>query len=178
MTLDRALDRALDLGSYLDRTLNRARDLARDLGSELARIRELDRLPALDLNYALDHVIHLGYALDRNLTQANNYARLDTHDLAHYLVRVRALVRDLDRTQYFAGKLARAIQALVHFYHVLSDVTGVDLRNIDLAGIPLQGLRWSVRTRWPPDIEDQIWRDSVQIADGIFEVGHGGPHAY
>jgi hypothetical protein len=56
---------------------------------------------------------------------------------------------------------------------VLSDVTDVDLRCIDLAGIFLPGLRWSVGTRWPPQWEDQIRRDSVQVADGIFQVVKG-----
>ncbi|MGH7485820.1 MAG: hypothetical protein ACREMY_09505, partial [bacterium] len=56
------------------------------------------------------------------------------------------------------------------FHQVLNDVTSVDLRNIDLAGIPLQGLRWSAQTRWPQEMENQICRDSVQIANGIYEV--------
>jgi hypothetical protein len=172
--LDRTLDPARDLGSYLDRALARTRALARNLGSELTRTRTRNRFPALDLDYTLDHVLNLDYALDRDLTQASNYAYLGIHDLAHYRVRVRALVRELDRVQSFADELVRTIRALVHFHCVLSDVTGVDLRSIDLTGIPLQGLRWSVQTQWPPEIKDQIWRDSVQITEVIFEVGHGG----
>jgi len=53
-------------------------------------------------------------------------------------------------------------------------VTGMDLRSIDLVEIPLQGLRWSVQTRWPQEIENQIRRNSVQIADGIYEIDPGG----
>ncbi len=184
--LDRALDRDVDdalnpareLGSHLDRCLEHTRDLARglarDLGSDLARTRDLARLPTVDLNYVLDHVLNLDYALDRILTQASKYAIVGTHDLADDHVRVSALVRDLDRVQSFAGELAHTIQAVFHFHQMLSDVTGVDLRSIDLVGIPLQGLRWSVQTRWPQEIENQIYRDSVQIADGIFEVNPGG----
>ncbi len=176
--LDRGLDPARDLGRDLDRTLDSARavarDLVRDLGSELAHIRDLDHLPTVDLNYALNHVQNLDTALDRNFTQASNYARLSIHDLAQYHGQVRALIPGLDRVQSFAGELARTIHALVHFHRVLSDATGVDLRSADLAGIPLQGLRWSARTQWPPEIENQIWRDSIQVADGIFEVRHGG----
>jgi hypothetical protein len=175
--LDRGLDPARDLGSDLDRTLDRtravARDLVRDLGSELAHIRDLDRLPTVDLNHVLDHVLNLDSALGHNLTQTSNYVRLGIHDLAHYHVRIRTLICALDRVQSFTDELARTIHTLVHFHHLLSDVTGVDLRSADLAGIPLQGLRWSIRTRWPPKIENQIQRDSVQVADGIFEVDHG-----
>jgi hypothetical protein len=180
--LDRALDRDLDhglspardLGSYLDRTLDCARDLARDLGSELGRTRDLDRLPTLDLNYTLDRVLNLDYALDRHLAPTSNYALLGTHNLADHHVRVRTLVRDLDCVHSFAGELTRTIQAIAHFHQVLSDVSGVDLHSIDLAAIPLQGLRWSAQTRWPAEIENQIWRDSVQVADGIFEINTGG----
>ncbi|MDQ2879793.1 MAG: hypothetical protein M3Y48_00625 [Actinomycetota bacterium] len=183
--LDDALNPARDLGSYLDRTLDRARDLAgelardlagelaRDLGSELACTRDLENLPTIDLSYVLDHILNLDYALDANLTQASNYALLSTHDLAHVCVRVRALIRDLGRIHSFADELAQTIQALAHFHQVLSDVTGMDLRSVGLAGIPLQGLRWSAQTQWPPEIENQIWRNSVQIADGIYEVDPG-----
>lgn len=180
--LDRGLDHALsparDLGSYLDRTLDRtrdlARDLARDLGSELTRTRDLDRLPTLDLNYTLDRVLNLDYALDRHLAETSNYALLRTHNLAHHHVRVRALIRDLDRVHSFASELTQTIQAIAHFHQVLSDVCGVDLQSIDLTAIALQGLRWSARTQWPPEMENQIWRDSVRIADGIFEVDTSG----
>jgi hypothetical protein len=176
--LDRGLDPARDLGNDLDRTLDRARavarDLVRDLGSELAHIRDLDRLPTVDLSYALDNVLNLDSALNHNLTPANNYAHLGIHDLAHYHVRVRALIRGLERIQSFADELIRTIQTLAHFHRVLSDVSGVDLRNVEFAEIPLQGLRWSMRTQWPPKIENQIRRDSVQVADGIFEVGDRG----
>lgn len=172
--LDQALNPARDLGSRLDRAVDRTRDLGADLGSELARTRDLDRRPIIDLNYVLDHVLNLDYALDRNLIQASNYALLGTHDLAHYRARVRALVRDLDRVQSFADELVRTIQGVVHFHQVLSDVTGMDLRSIDLVEIPLQGLRWSVQTRWPQEIENQIRRNSVQIADGIYEIDPGG----
>lgn len=114
----------------------------------LATARALERDLALvrDLDIDLD----LARALDRALDG----------------VRVRAL--HLDRA------LARTMQALVDLRDVLSDVTGVDLRGVDLAGIPLEGVRWSAETRWPPQWEDQIRRDSEEIADGVFEVRPGG----
>jgi hypothetical protein len=176
--VDQALDSARILGTHLDQILDRirnhSRDLARNLGSELTHIRTLDRLPALDLGDALDHILRLDHALDRNLIKTTNYAHLDPRDLAHSLDHVRSLVSDLDRIYSFAGELAQTIQAITHFHQVLSDVTAADLRKIDLTSIPLLGLRWSTRTRWPPESEEQIWHDSVQIADGIFEIGRSG----
>jgi hypothetical protein len=175
--LDHGLDHTRDLGSYLDRTLDHirdlTRDLTRDLGNELAHLRGLDHLAPLDLNNALAHLLTLDHALGHNCAQASNYARISTHNITHYLARIRSLIDDLDRTQSFASELTQTIQILIHFHGVLSNVTGVDLRNVNFTGIPLQGLRWSVRTQWPPEIENHIRHDSVQIADGIFEVGHG-----
>jgi hypothetical protein len=150
--LDHGLDHTRDLGSYLDRSL--------------------DHLAPLDLNNALAHLLTLDHALGHHRAQASNYARISTHNVTHYLARMRSLIGDLDRTQSFASELTQTIQILIHFHGVLSNVTGVDLRNVNFTGIPLQGLRWSVHTRWPPEIENRIRCDSVQIAEGIFEIGH------
>ncbi|WP_194817973.1 hypothetical protein [Nocardia sp. XZ_19_385] len=56
----------------------------------------------------------------------------------------------------------------------LNDFTGVDLRNVDLAGVPLEGLRWSIEsTRWPEDWVEQIKHDSIEVGDGIYEIYYG-----
>jgi hypothetical protein len=93
---------------------------------------------------------------DRNVYQALNLAR----DRALSLD--RALEHALDRDG--------TTKALVDLHHALSDVTNHDLRDIDLAAISLEGLRWSTRTRWPPPWEDHIRRASAEVADGIFQV--------
>ncbi len=179
--LDRNLEPARELAHDLDRNLdlarNIARDLTRDLTCEVARFPDLDRRPAQALNHALDHAldraVRLDHALDQSLEHPS-HARIGARFLALSLDCVHALARGLDRVCSLAGELARTTQALVQFYDELSDVTSVDLRSADLAGIPLEGLRWSAKTRWPPEIEAQISRDSVQIAKGIFEVVRGG----
>lgn len=169
--LDQALDHELDLAREIARNLDHhldlarglARGLARDLAHHLTHIRDLALLPPLDLDYALDQIL--------KLPQTSNYTRLSARSLARDLARVGTLIDDFHRVGSFAHELAQTIQALLHLHHVLSDVTGLDLRHTDLAGIPLEGLRWSAETRWPPQIEHQIRRNSIKIADEIFEIG-------
>ena len=183
--LVRALDRDLDLAHTLaripDRHLNlalgltldlalafdhasarvRANDLTRDLDYALALASALTRDLALALGLALDLAGDLGRALDRDL------------DLARAL----ATALDFDLARDLAFALDRTSRTLFYLHDVLSDVTDIDLHQIDLTGVPLEGLRWSDRTQWPPEWEEQIRRDSVQIAKGVFEVARGG-HTY
>jgi hypothetical protein len=169
--LDQALDRELDLpreiARHLDRHLDLARNLARDLAYDLtchlAHIRDLAFLPPLDIDDALDQIL--------NLPQTSNYARLSARSLARDLDRVHTLIDDFHRVGSFAQELAQTIQALKHLHRVLSDVTELDLQSTDFAEIPLEGLRWSANTRWPPEIEHQIQRNSTRITDEIFEIG-------
>jgi hypothetical protein len=175
--LDRNLEHARDLGHDLDRNLDLARSIARDLSQDLPR--EVALLPGADhlpthildraLTRALDQALHLDHALDHSLDHSN-HARIGARFLARSLDRVRALARGLDRVCTVAGELAGTTQTVVHFHDMFSDVIDVDLRGVDLAGITLEGLRWSTMTRWPPNIEDQISRNSVETAPGIFEV--------
>ncbi|MGW5724893.1 hypothetical protein [Nocardia beijingensis] len=68
-------------------------------------------------------------------------------------------------------RLAAHLEALEQ---QLNDFIGTDLRNVNLAGLPLEGLRWSIEsTRWPENWAEQIKHDSVHLGDGIYEIHYG-----
>jgi len=163
----RELGLACEIGRQLDRDLGQvrrqARHLARDLADDLGRVRDLALLPSLGLDNVLDRILILPHT--------SNYARLGARSLADDLAGVQAAIDDLRRVGGFAHELAQTIQALSHFHHVLSDVSGFDLRDIDLTGIALEGLRWSPATRWPPQLQHQIRCWSAPIADQLFQIG-------
>lgn len=197
-----ARKRASDLTHGLARARDRAHDLTRDLRRTRGLIRDIDLVRALglDLIRAVDLVVDVAHARDRALADAHSYGLTliynppsfltlgfglsFTHALNLVRDRDRDLYRALTRAQDRAVTLDRALdhaldrdgttKALIDLHNVLSDVTDVDLRYIDLAGIDLQGLRWSTSTRWPPQWVDQIRRDSVEIADGIFQIINDG----
>ncbi|WP_433734869.1 hypothetical protein ACQP0C_41890 (plasmid) [Nocardia sp. CA-129566] len=53
-------------------------------------------------------------------------------------------------------------------------VTRADLRKVDLAGVPLEGLRWSEQTtQWPDCWREQIKEDSVHIENDVYEIHYG-----
>jgi hypothetical protein len=159
----------LALGLTLDLALAFDRASARDRASGLTR--DLDRV----LDLASDLARDLALALDLARDLASDFALALNHDLD--LASALASALDFDLARNLARNLARTSQTIVHLHNVLSDMTGVDLQRIDLTGIPLEGLRWSDGTQWPPEWDEQIRRDSVQITDGVFEVGRGG-HTY
>jgi hypothetical protein len=143
-------------------------------------IRDLDLV--LDLTHARDRALAHAHAIGLTLTYgpfsflALGFGLSFAHALAFARDRCLELYRGLTLARDRALNLDRALDrggatnALIELHNVLSDVTDVDLRGIDLAEIFLPGLRWSVGTQWPPQWEDQIRRDSVKIADGIFQV--------
>jgi hypothetical protein len=195
-----ALDRLRT--SALDRVLDRLRD-DRDSDSDLASALASARDNALDLGVALAHYLardldhyhasahasagDLASALVSDLASALARASTLTRalDLAHTIARVLADTSDsdsdLDRIRDLARALAsdlnRTTRLVADFYRALNDFTGADLSNVDLAGITLDRLRWSTATKWPPQWDEQVRRNSVQIGNGIFEVRGGNRHA-
>ncbi|MFF0533587.1 hypothetical protein ACFYT3_35125 [Nocardia amikacinitolerans] len=76
--------------------------------------------------------------------------------------------------QEIGNVLAELMSHLGCLEQMLNDFIGADLRDVDLAGVPLDGLRWSAATtRWPERWIEQIERDSVPVGDGVFEIHHG-----
>lgn len=158
------LDLVRDLMVDLARTVDLARDLAQALDRALAHAHSL----GLTLTYGPLSVLALGFGL--SFTHTLTLVRDRDRDMyrAVTLACDRALA--LDRALERAFDLDETIKALINLHRALSDVTNHDLRDVDPAGIFLVGLRWSTQTRWPPQLEEQIRRDSVEIADNTFQV--------
>ncbi|MGV9544112.1 hypothetical protein [Nocardia beijingensis] len=74
----------------------------------------------------------------------------------------------------FAESLVDLASHLTYLGQILNDFIGADLRAVDLAGVPLEGLRWSEETtQWPDGWTEQIRLDSVELGDGLYEVHYG-----
>lgn len=170
LDLVRGRDFARDLGLVRDLAvgLAQALDLARDLARARDRALAHAHAVGLSLTYGSPSVLALGFGLSfaHALTLVRDYQRDVYRALS--LARDRALTLDCS----FARALDRdaTTKVLIGLHHALSDVTDHDLRDIDLAAVSLEGLRWSTRTRWPPHWEDQIRRASAEVADGTFQV--------
>lgn len=184
--LDLALDRirvvARDLDLDLTRDLDLARDHVRELARAFIRVRDLDLAHVL----ALAHDRALARDLYLALTKASDLASDLAHALSDVLARAwqlaQGLTLDLDRDLGFDLALDRDLGVLAgdrtrllakDLENALSDFTGADLGDADLAGRSLTGIRWSRATRWPPTWAEEIERLSVEIEPGIFEIRGG-----
>lgn len=63
--------------------------------------------------------------------------------------------------------------ALPQLEYALTDVTGADLIYANLTGIPLDGVRWSPDTRWPPHLREHITRNSQLIGPDLYQINPG-----
>lgn len=171
----RGRDLADDLGLVRALTVDLARavDLARDLAQDRYRAVAHAQSLGLTLTYGPLSILALGFGLGfvHTLTVVRDRDRDMYRVLSLACDRALALDRALER----AFDLDQTTKALINLHRALSDVTNHDLRDINLAGIFLGGLRWSTQTRWPPQVEDQIRRDSVEVADSTFQVIARGP---
>ncbi|MFI9504126.1 hypothetical protein [Nocardia sp. NPDC052566] len=80
----------------------------------------------------------------------------------------------IDWAPYLAEPLNQLASYLVCLEQMLNDFIGADLRKVDLAGVPLEGLRWSEQTtQWPDLWREQIRQDSVRIDDDVYEIHYG-----
>lgn len=170
-----AFARVSDPEIDLDHHLASASALARALNIELARDPEDGLADALHrhVGFARDLDGHLALALALTRDLAGRLAREQTHNLA------RHIARDLDRSGDF--DLDRHLESARGLQRDLgrarSDFTNADLREADLAGSPLTGIRWSRATQWPPDWKGQIEQRSEEVEPGVFEVRGGTEHA-
>lgn len=178
LDLDRALATAVqgtdEVSRALDRdpafALARARDLASDFAFALARDLALDRDLAPILDLVLDRDLASAVILERardldrarvlNLVIRRDLDRASRHDLALALAlngaHTAARARDLDRA--------------------MIDFTVADLRDADLTGLSLTGIRWSRATQWPPAWAERVEQASVEVEPGIFEIRGGTAH--
>ncbi|MFC9895106.1 hypothetical protein ACFVMC_15585 [Nocardia sp. NPDC127579] len=56
---------------------------------------------------------------------------------------------------------------------VFNDFTEANLADLEIGTEELDGVRWSLHTRWPPHRRMEIERDSVLVDHGIYEVRKG-----
>ncbi|WP_062993792.1 hypothetical protein [Nocardia anaemiae] len=71
------------------------------------------------------------------------------------------------------NNMCEVASALADTVHAVNDFVGEDLREAGLEKDDLDGVRWSVKTKWPPEWLEEIDRDSVPIGNGVFEVRQG-----
>lgn len=64
-------------------------------------------------------------------------------------------------------RLASAATTIVQ---ALNDLRDADLTGVRLWGAPLEGVRWSAGTRWPPRVEKRLRRRSREVEPGVLEV--------
>ncbi|MFC0439662.1 DUF349 domain-containing protein [Kutzneria buriramensis] len=157
--LARALTRALDLGLALD--LARDCDCDYDLNRGLILALAFDRARVLDLVRVLDHTVDHTRDRDRIL------ALIAGRDLGRDLARV---LTSISRTSL--GR--EVVDAVDHLDEALTSMADADLTRVNLRRIPLEGVRWSHATRWPPGWEDRIRHDSILIEPGLYEIRPGG----
>jgi hypothetical protein len=142
-----------------------------------------------------------GYHLNRHflkdLGETEPAGTVDVNPLAHNLAHNLALTcasarareydldlyRDLDYgVDYDLGpeQVHKVVARLAQMIQLLSDVRGADLREANLIGVPLGGVRWNADTQWPPDLHDRIVNDSVPIEDqpDVFIVRSGTTFAF
>jgi len=186
--LAHALDRDLVLGRALARARARALDLARALERELTRA--LDDLD-LALNFAGGVARVLELTGDSALTRALELVNVLARDLSRLLSRRRDVghARVLVDAQDLASDLftftmgstrvtdfdgVRLERVRIRLEAVRHDYAGADLRDVDLTGLDLRGVRWSDATQWPPGWEGTIRAGSVQLGDGVYEFRPGG----
>jgi hypothetical protein len=169
-TLDGLLDEALDLAERAAAPLPHAR---RDLAGYLAEACTVALAyprpePATEPRdkasaYALAGARTLALALARDLAYALDLARDLVLSRACYLDRVLDTDIDID--------IERVDRAGLDFLlGVVDDVRGADLRDVDLTDLPLEGLRWSLTTRWPPRWVEHVRRRSMHICGTTYQI--------
>jgi hypothetical protein len=189
-----AREKCRQIGITLARDPRPSSALARSLGGDLADLlsvafdldhaRDLVRdftLVTVDLALARDLIrdidLALAQGLDRTRTRALGRARHADRELDVVYRSFRsldlALADDLGRKVNESVSNTGLSAAIRSILDAVSDVIDADLRNVDLDGIPLVGLRWSRRTQWPPGWRDKIHSASLEITPGIFEVRGG-----
>ena len=150
---------------------------ARNFGGRLASVLADDRTVALDRVRFLvrDFADELAIARDFVASPAN--ARYLDNALARVRVRARYLDRALaDALAEFLdlGLNTRVDVDAATLFAALNDFTSADLREADLTGTHLEGVRWSRHsTRWPRSLDvEQLENDSEETppGSGIFVV--------
>lgn len=178
------------LTAFTDRVYGFAREV--DSGEDLDRsevgdfARDIDRSYDLEVDMSLrrDSLVNSVYGLLSNPARIYGIVEEFTVTLrwslgqALYYSRdmepsfVVALSRDLayDPLYARAHDLGRAVALLEE---AATSMSGADFTDLDLQGIPLEGVRWTEATRWPATWADRIRCNSVLIGPGLWEIRNG-----
>lgn len=181
LAIDAAIEMAVNLG---DRSLGRRLAFARETARQLERGLGLDHVLAHDLvqdlrcgrpvnRYRADYA-----TIDRDrdrtyLSRLVNYLTPAT-EIARRLREAHAedLLQALDvRRQLNLDELD--VEVVRTLRQTVNDLAGADLRHVELAGVDLEGVRWSPATRWPEEWRDQIERDSLTVGPDLYEIRPG-----
>ncbi|WP_141808369.1 hypothetical protein [Nocardia bhagyanarayanae] len=65
---------------------------------------------------------------------------------------------------------------VIRVSRVFNDFMGANLVDLEIGTEELDGIRWSLETRWPPHRQAEIELDSVPVGPGIYEVKKGLRH--
>ncbi|MEV4053531.1 hypothetical protein AB0J55_20255 [Amycolatopsis sp. NPDC049688] len=164
-----------------------------DAGEDLDRPRvcgfadDIGRLGELDLYWTAQRELVMNrargllsnpvpiYEIVETLVDVLRRALSDTahHTPALETSLVGALIRDSEHSPLYARahELAQVVELLEE---AVISMAGADFTDINLRGIPLDGVRWTNDTQWPEFWADRIRSDSVLIAPGLWEVRAGG----
>jgi hypothetical protein len=176
-------ERSLILNSR--QALFRASNLAHALARDLDHIRDVAALRAVDLDRgrALVRLFDVGDNLDGTFVFAVISDHASASALVHNLDRAIAGDRSFTLSRWghrnlnFSMAFIRIrnlVEAIDALDKAVSDVVDADLTQMNLSGIPLDGVRWSDGTRWPELWEVRVRDNSVPIAPGLYEVRPGG----
>lgn len=157
---------------FIDRELARALDLASEIASTREVVARFKVVPGVVLrNFGL--AADLVHALDFDGAIALDFVRA----LAIVLDLADARADDVDRARNSISGLSlgqAVVTAVDRLDEALTSMAGADLTGADLRSIPLEGVRWSHATRWPPGWEERIRHDSIVIEPGLYEIRPGG----
>ncbi|ANZ41881.1 hypothetical protein BBK82_44070 [Lentzea guizhouensis] len=155
--------------------LFKARDRVRELGITLTRARDIALTRAHDR--ALHHLSALIHDMARDMIF--NITDTRTHDRVPGLTVARKLIHALDLDSDFRGVTNQEFDhwldsAVAQLDTALNNMVACDLTDVDLHGIPLDGVRWSpTTTRWPTQWAEHVRRNSIQIRDDLYEIQPG-----
>ncbi|MFJ8966691.1 hypothetical protein ACIRG5_45580 [Lentzea sp. NPDC102401] len=187
---DLVLDPALDVDHHLDPDVdhNLALDVDHNLAQSVALVCKFARIFDSAGFMELD-VLYLVPEYQRAFAHAHAHA----HSVVHAIVRdrgrhlIRALTVACDVDLDLAHALVLALRGVAHqgfdrwligaldeLDAALSNMVACDLTDVDLRGIPLDGVRWSpTTTRWPREWAEHIRHNSIQIDVDLYEIRPG-----
>jgi hypothetical protein len=163
-----------------------ARNRVHRVAIEVSLIREI--IEPANISYTQSHITAIGQVIENILLRPNSYSHENIARLTEHVHSLHdSLVRLIDENiTELAVRFGSAVpiepadigaEELARLLDAMSDLSGADMSEVDLTGIDLEGVRWSSATRWPESWRAQIVRESVPIADDLWEIRPGSSAA-